>query len=65
VDEKDLEGARAEFITPQLEVADNEYFGFPKGTRMIYVPTFSLHELVLVKVDGKLRVVWAYPHPGE
>lgn len=63
--EEDLEKVRAEVITPRLEIADQEYFGFPKGTRMIFVPTLSLHELVLIKVDGKLRVVWAYPSPGD
>lgn len=60
--EEDLGKARAELITPRLEIADQEYLGFSKGTRMIFVPTFSLHELVLVKVEGKLRVVWAYPN---
>ena len=63
--EEDLERARAELIKPQLEVADDEFPGFPKGTRVILVPTFSLHELVLVKVDGRLRVAWAYLNPGD
>jgi hypothetical protein len=63
--EEDLERARAELIKPQLEVADDQFPGFPKGTRVILVPTFSLHELVLVKVDGRLRVAWAYLNPGD
>jgi hypothetical protein len=63
--EEDLERARAELIKTQLEVADDKFPGFPKGTRVILVPTFSLHELVLVKVDGRLRVAWAYLNPGD
>ena len=62
---EDLERARAELIKPQLEVADDEFPGFPKGTRVILVPTFSFHELVLVKVDGRLRIAWAYLNPGD
>jgi hypothetical protein len=63
--EEDLQKARAELIKPQLAVADEAYLGFPKGTRVILVPTFSFHELVLVKVDGRLRVAWAYLNPGD
>jgi hypothetical protein len=62
--EEDLEKARAELIKPRLEVSDGEFLGFPPGTRLIWVPTLSFHQLVLVRVDGKLRVVWAYPNPG-
>jgi hypothetical protein len=59
--DKELEDARAEMMRPQLEIAESDYFGFPKGTRIISIATFSLHQLVLVRVSGKLRVVWAYP----
>jgi hypothetical protein len=65
IKEEDLQKARAELIKPQLEVADEAYPGFPKGTRVVLVPTFSFHELVLVKVDGRLRVAWAYLNPGD
>jgi hypothetical protein len=65
IKDEDLERARAELIKTQLQVADDEFSGFPKGTRVILVPTFSLHELVLVKVDGRLRVAWAYLNPGD
>jgi hypothetical protein len=64
-DEKELERARAELMSPQLEIADSEYFGFPKGTRVISVATFSFHQLLLVKVNGLLKVVWAYPFVGD
>ena len=64
-DEKELERARAELMSPQLEIADSEYFGFPKGTRFISVATFSFHQLLLVKVNGLLKVVWAYPFVGD
>jgi len=65
LNEKDLERARAEMMSPQLEVTDSEYFGFPKGTRVISVATFSLHQLLLVRVNGLLRIVWAYPFTGD
>lgn len=65
IKEEDLERARTELIKPQLEVANDAFSGFPKGTRVILVPTFSLHELVLVRVDGRLRVAWAYLNPGD
>jgi hypothetical protein len=65
IKEEDLERARAELIKTQLGVADDEFPGFPQGTRVILVPTFSLHELVLVRVNGRLRVAWAYLNPGD
>lgn len=63
--EEDLERARAELIKAELEGIDDEFPGFPKGTRVILVPTFSIHELVLVRVDGRLRVAWAYLNTGD
>jgi len=61
IKQDDLERARAEMMKPSVEIPKSDYFGFPKGTRMISVSTFSLHQLLLAKVDGKLRIVWAFP----
>jgi hypothetical protein len=58
---KELRVGRAKMIEPRLEISDSEYFGFSRGTRMIWVSTFALMDLLLVREDGKLRVVWAQP----
>lgn len=59
LDQKELERARAEMTAPKLEISDSEYFGFQKNTRMMWVGTFSMHELLMIRIDGKLRIVWA------
>ncbi len=51
------------FIKPQL--VDAESFSFPKETRVIMVPALPFHALMLVRVDGKLRIAWAYFNPGD
>ena len=48
-------------LNPVLHITDTEYFGFPQGSRMIWVRTFSFLDLLLISVDGKLRIVWAQP----
>ena len=63
--EEDLEKARAEVIKPQLEAGDDAILGFPKGTRLISVYAFPVYELVMVKVNGKLRIAWAYLNEGD
>ncbi|HKO36329.1 MAG TPA: hypothetical protein VJV21_07595 [Pyrinomonadaceae bacterium] len=50
-----------ESLNPALHITDEEYFGFPQGSRMIWVRTFSFLDLLLIRVDGKLRIVWAQP----
>jgi hypothetical protein len=65
MNEGDLERARAELIKPQLEIVDDDLSGFPKGTRVILVYAFPIYELVLVKVNGRLRIAWAYFNEGD
>jgi hypothetical protein len=48
-------------LNPELHITDSNYFGFPQGSRMIWVRTFSFLDLLLIRVDGKLRIVWAQP----
>lgn len=48
-------------LNPELHITESEYFGFPQGSRMIWVRTFSFLDLLLIRVDGKLRIVWAQP----
>lgn len=48
-------------LNPELHITDAEYFGFPQGSRMIWVRTFSFLDILLIRVDGKLRIVWAQP----
>ena len=51
------------FIKPQL--VDAESFSFPKETRVIMVPALPFYALMLVRVDDKLRISWAYFNPGD
>lgn len=41
---------------PRKESCDDNCYGFPKGTQLIYVE-IPLFGLVLAKIDGKLRVI--------
>jgi hypothetical protein len=50
-----------ESLTPEAHITDAEYFGFPQGSRMFWVRTFSFLDILLIRVDGKLRIVWAQP----
>lgn len=56
---------KKEFFQPSLEVMDEEYFGFPKGTRVILINTVLLFQLILVRADGKLKILWATPYTGD
>jgi hypothetical protein len=58
---EELRAARTSLLEPHLEIPDASYFGFPKGTRMIWISSFAMMDLLLVPVDGKLRIVWAQP----
>jgi hypothetical protein len=46
------------FFKPRLEVTDEESFGFPKGTRILFVKTPLGFELMLAKEQDRLRVFW-------
>ena len=65
IKEEDLAKARTELIKPQLEVDGDAFLGFPKGTRVISVPSLPFHQLVLVRADGRLRVAWAFQNFGD
>jgi hypothetical protein len=57
----ELDAGRASLLKPRLKISEYDYFGFPKGTRMIWISSFAMLDLLLVRVDGKLRIVWAQP----
>lgn len=48
-----------ELFRPQLEIVDDESFGFPKGTRFVFINTPLLFRLILVKSDGELKILSA------
>jgi len=54
-----------EFFKPNLEIMDAEFYGFPKGTRFIFINTALLFQLILVRMDGKLKILWATPYTGD
>ena len=48
-----------------VEVVEEEFFGYPQGTRLLYVPTPIMLQLIIVPTAGKYRVVWTEPGPGK
>jgi hypothetical protein len=51
-----------ELFRPQLEIVADEVFGFPQGTRLVYISTPLGFRLTLVKSDNRLKIVWAEPY---
>jgi hypothetical protein len=56
---------RDDFFKPELVIADDEILGFPKGTRVIEITTPLLFRLMLVRIDGRLKIIWADPYTGD
>ncbi len=54
-----------ETFKPQVDVSDEEGLGFPKDTRVFLITTPLLFQLMMVRVDGKLKIVWATPYLGD
>ena len=54
-----------ELFKPRLEVSDDELFAFPPGTRLIFIQSPLAFRLILVKADGKLRILWSEPGIDE
>jgi hypothetical protein len=67
IDNKGLIGAMKDddFFKPHLEIMDEAFYGFPKGTRIIIIKTPLLFQLMLVRIDGKLKILWADPYLGD
>ncbi len=47
-----------DFFKPYLEVTDEEFFGFPKGTRIMYVKTPVGLNLMLARDGSQLKIFW-------
>ena len=56
---------RDDFFKPLLVITDDQFFGFPKGTRLIEITTPLLFRLMLVRIDGRLKILWADPYTGD
>ncbi len=58
-----------EVDTPHLERFGEAFYGFPTGTRLIHLHVEPLHDLRLqlyaVRVDGRLRILAAFPVLGD
>jgi hypothetical protein len=52
-------------LKPRIEIAEREYFGYPKGTRFCHVVTPVMFQLTLVRAGGVLKIVWAEPFVGD
>ena len=50
---------KKDYFKPQLQVVDEEYFGFPANTRFILVKTPIGMQLMLSKDKDKLKIVYA------
>jgi hypothetical protein len=48
-----------ELFRPQLEIVADEVFGFPQGTRLVYISTPLGFRLTLVKSDNRLKILSA------
>jgi hypothetical protein len=54
-----------EFFRPTVETVDDQFFGLPQGTRVIFINTPILFRLMLVKANNnKLEILWADPYTG-
>jgi hypothetical protein len=54
-----------EFFRPTVETVDDQFFGLPQGTRVIFINTPILFRLMLVKTNNnKLEILWAEPYTG-
>ncbi len=49
----------------RMEVTDEEFFGYPPGTRVFYVPTPFMLVLLVVNTDSKYRIVWTELGPTK
>jgi hypothetical protein len=47
-----------DFFKPQLEVFDETYFEFPKGTRLLFINTPLGLRLMLARDGNKLKIFW-------
>lgn len=50
---------------PTLEISEKEFFGYPAGTRMLWVMTPIFFGIVSVEVNGTQKIVWAELTPGD
>jgi hypothetical protein len=54
-----------EFFRPTVETVDDQFFGLPQNTRVIFINTPILFRLILVKNNNnKLEILWAEPYTG-
>jgi hypothetical protein len=56
---------KADLMKPSVQISDGEMFGLVKGTRIIAVNTPAAFKLMLARVDGKLKVLWATPNTDD
>ena len=47
-----------DFFDPQVEVLDESFFSFPKGTRVLFVKTPLGLQLMLARDNERLRIFW-------
>jgi hypothetical protein len=54
-----------DFFQPHLDITDEVFFDFPKGTRLVRIVTPLLFQLTLVRVEGRLKILWTELYVGD
>ena len=47
-----------EFIKPRVKVLDESFFGFAKGTRILFIKTPLGLQLMLARDGDRLKIFW-------
>ena len=56
---------QAGILKPSVDVTEEEFFGYPPGTRIVHVLTPVMFRLTLIGGGGKYRILWAEPSTGD
>jgi len=52
-----------EFFAPKVETVDDQFFGLPQGTQVVFIKTPILFQLTLVKTNNnRFEILWAEPY---
>jgi hypothetical protein len=66
INEQELIKAMQEddFFKPIVKNVDDQFFGLPQGTQVVFLNTPILLRLIMVKANDKFEILWAEPSTG-
>jgi hypothetical protein len=66
INEQELIKAMQEddFFKPIVKNVDDQFFGLPQGTQVVFINTPILLRLIMVKANDKFEILWAEPSTG-